>query len=158
MEHAATRKKTSTSRESAANKTKSSPPAREASENLNASAATGTSSEPLKPDSLLPVADPLDQWINRRASAQALRAAQARQVSGRRRFVDPCTCDRDYTTTELEFMRAMHDYKHRSGRMFPTWSEILEVLRALGYRKVPSPTADESGEDASPRRRRKTKS
>jgi hypothetical protein len=31
----------------------------------------------------------------------------------------------------------MQEYKSRSGRMFPTWSEILEVLRALGYRKLP---------------------
>ncbi len=32
-------------------------------------------------------------------------------------------------------MQAMHDYKQRSGRMFPTWSEVLEVLRDLGYEK-----------------------
>jgi hypothetical protein len=35
----------------------------------------------------------------------------------------------------MEFMQAMHDYKKSSGRMFPTWSEILEVLKALGYEK-----------------------
>lgn len=76
------------------------------------------------------------EWVNRRASAQAARASQARQVSGRRRFVDPTTCDREYNPEELEFMRAMHSYKQRSGRMFPTWSEVLEVLRSLGYEKV----------------------
>src|SRR4051794_16756237 len=36
---------------------------------------------------------------------------------------------------ELEFMRAMQDYKLSSGRMFPTWSEVLEVLLSLGYDK-----------------------
>ena len=36
---------------------------------------------------------------------------------------------------EMEFMHAMHDYKQSSGRMFPTWSEVLEVLKALGYQK-----------------------
>jgi hypothetical protein len=36
---------------------------------------------------------------------------------------------------EIEFQRAMEDYKCRSGRQFPTWSEILEVLRGLGYAK-----------------------
>lgn len=36
---------------------------------------------------------------------------------------------------EVEFMKAMQDYKQSSGRMFPTWSEVLEVLRALGYAK-----------------------
>ncbi|MBX6315218.1 MAG: hypothetical protein IRY99_20255 [Isosphaeraceae bacterium] len=78
-------------------------------------------------------------WTDRRASAQASRAAQARQVSGRRRFVDPATCDRDYTAAELEFMQAMQEYKAKSGRMFPTWSEVLEVLRGLGYEKVAPP-------------------
>jgi hypothetical protein len=80
-----------------------------------------------------------EDWTNRRASEQALRAATARQVSGRRRFVDPTTCDRDYSGEELEFMQAMQDYKKSSGRMFPTWSEVLEVLRALGYMKSPGP-------------------
>ncbi len=74
-------------------------------------------------------------WTNRKATAQAVRAATARNSSGRRRFVDPTTCDRDYTIAEREFMQAMHEYKHRSGRMFPTWSEVLEVLRDLGYEK-----------------------
>jgi hypothetical protein len=82
----------------------------------------------------LPVEDGVE-WTNRHASAQATRAAHARQVSGRRRFVDPTTCEREYTLAEMEFMQAMHDYKQSSGRMFPTWSEVLEVLRGLGYEK-----------------------
>jgi hypothetical protein len=82
----------------------------------------------------LPVEDG-QEWANRRASAQATRAANARQVSGRRRFVDPTTCEREYSSSEMEFMQAMHDYKQKSGRMFPTWSEVLEVLRGLGYEK-----------------------
>lgn len=80
------------------------------------------------------------EWVNRRASAQAARASQARQTSGRRRFIDPTTCDRAYSPQELEFMQAMHTYKQRSGRMFPTWSEVLEVLRSLGYEKAEEPT------------------
>jgi hypothetical protein len=79
--------------------------------------------------------DEAREWTDRRATAQALRAASARNTSRRRRFVDPTTCDRDYSMAEREFMQAMHDYKHRSGRMFPTWSEVLEVLRDLGYEK-----------------------
>ncbi len=73
---------------------------------------------------------------SRRTFERATRAAHARNTSGRRRFVDPTTCERDYSEAELEFMRAMQDYKERSGRMFPTWSEVLEVLRSLGYEKV----------------------
>lgn len=75
-------------------------------------------------------------WDDVKASAQATRAAEARRDSGRRRFVDPSTCERDYSAAEMEFLRAMQDYKARSGRMFPTWSEVLEVLKSLGYEKV----------------------
>jgi hypothetical protein len=77
-----------------------------------------------------------EEWINRRATDQAARAANARHQSGRRRCVDPTTCEREYTPAELEFMLAMNEYKRQSGRMFPTWSEVLEVLRDLGYAKT----------------------
>ena len=40
-------------------------------------------------------------------------------------------------------MTAMDDYKRRSGRQFPTWSEVLEVMRSLGYRKVAAPSTIE---------------
>ena len=57
----------------------------------------------------------------------------------RRRHIDPTTCERDYDHQEIEFMTAMDDYKRRSGRQFPTWSEVLEVMRSLGYRQVATP-------------------
>ena len=59
----------------------------------------------------------------------------------RRRQVDPTTCERDYTDEEIIFMKSMDNYKRDNRRPFPTWSEVLEVLRALGYRKVAEPTA-----------------
>lgn len=59
---------------------------------------------------------------------------QPRKVQ-RRRQIDPTTCERDYTGDEIEFMHALDAYKRSSGRMFPTCSEILEVVRGLGYAK-----------------------
>ena len=56
-----------------------------------------------------------------------------RRKTQRRRHIDPTTCERDYSDPEIEFMRAMDDYKRKSGRMFPTCSEVLEVVRDLGY-------------------------
>ena len=53
----------------------------------------------------------------------------------RRRMIDPTTCERDYGPEELEFMQALDRYKRTSGRMFPTCSEVLEVLRSLGYQR-----------------------
>jgi hypothetical protein len=38
-------------------------------------------------------------------------------------------------------MRAMDHYKRENRRPFPTWSEVLEVLYALGYRRVATPIA-----------------
>jgi hypothetical protein len=54
-------------------------------------------------------------------------------------LVDPTTRDRDYSEAELEFIQAMHEYKLASGRMFPTWSEVLKVLRVLGYEQTSRP-------------------
>ena len=48
---------------------------------------------------------------------------------------NPSTCDLDYSKAQLEFMKAIEDYKQSSGRMYPTWSEVLEVLVGLGYEK-----------------------
>ena len=56
------------------------------------------------------------------------------------RTPDLSILDRDVPSDLLEFTRAMQEYKHRSARMFPTWSEVLEVLYSLGYRKVAAPT------------------
>ncbi len=63
-----------------------------------------------------------------------------RRRQDRRRQIDPTTCERDYSTGEIEFMKAMDDYKRKSGRPFPTWSEVLEVVTSLGYRKVAEPS------------------
>ena len=63
------------------------------------------------------------------------RVLQRRVKVNRRRQIDPTTCERDYTPDEIEFMGAMDEYKRRNGRMFPTCSEVLEVIKALGYEK-----------------------
>ena len=78
---------------------------------------------------------------------------QERRKVQRRRQIDPTTCERDYSQDEIEFMQALDQYKRDSGRMFPTCSEILEVIRALGYFKpewiedeiepAPQPTENE---------------
>jgi hypothetical protein len=67
---------------------------------------------------------------------------ERRQEKGeRRRQVDPTTCEKDYSEEEIIFMKAMDQYKRANRRPFPTWSEVLEVLRSLGYRKVEAATA-----------------
>jgi len=60
-----------------------------------------------------------------------------REKVQRRRQIDPTTCERDYNDEEIVFMQALDAYKRASGRMFPTCSEILEVIRSLGYVRMP---------------------
>ena len=91
------------------------------------------------------------------ADGKATRTIERRQKVNRRRQIDPTTCERDYSTEEIEFMNALDDYKRSSGRMFPTCSEVLEVIRALGYEKrdisaspVVDSTVSEAGTDTEP--------
>ena len=87
--------------------------------------------------------------IDRRRSADRRRKENAEEMGSssqpnlerrakvqRRRQIDPTTCERDYSTEEVEFMNSMDEYKRKSGRMFPTCSEVLEVIRELGYVKL----------------------
>lgn len=79
---------------------------------------------------------------------------ERRAKVARRRQIDPTTCERDYSEQEVAFMSALDEYKRKNGRMFPTCSEVLEVIRSLGYVQL-SPAelaqrqalqSDESGE------------
>ncbi len=63
------------------------------------------------------------------------KSSEPRRKAQRRRQIDPTTCERDYSDDEVEFMQAMEAYKRKNGRMFPTCSEVLEVVRSLGYAK-----------------------
>jgi hypothetical protein len=74
------------------------------------------------------------------------RVCERRVKVNRRRQIDPTTCERDYTIDEIEFMNAMEEYKRTSGRMFPTCSEVLEVIKKIGYGKQPAPFVPLSNE------------
>ena len=71
------------------------------------------------------------------------RQGERRAKVPRRRQIDPTTCERDYSNDEIEFMQALDAYKRANGRMFPTCSEVLEVIRNLGYVRVSGGTAIE---------------
>ena len=36
----------------------------------------------------------------------------------------------------LEFIQAIDDYKRHESRPFPSWSEILEIVKGLGYERT----------------------
>jgi len=64
---------------------------------------------------------------------------------GRRRGDDRKSAEEGNMSDEqFEFLMAIDAYKKANTRPFPTWTEVLEVIKALGYRKVaePAPLAE----------------
>ena len=43
------------------------------------------------------------------------------------------------TDEQFEFLMAIEEYKKSNARPFPSWTEVLELIKALGYRKVAEP-------------------
>jgi hypothetical protein len=48
---------------------------------------------------------------------------------------------------QFEFLMAMEEYKRLNAKPFPTWTEVLEVIKALGYSKV-GPSTNSGGHRA----------
>jgi hypothetical protein len=40
---------------------------------------------------------------------------------------------------QFDFLMAIDEYKRKNQKPFPTWTEVLDVIKALGYRKVAEP-------------------
>jgi len=63
-----------------------------------------------------------------------------RRGPGRRRSDDRKSAEEGQMSDEqFEFLMAIDEYKRANARPFPTWTEVLEVIKALGYRKVAEP-------------------
>ena len=43
------------------------------------------------------------------------------------------------TPDQFDFLMAVQEYKRLNDRPFPTWTEVLEIVKAMGYRKVAEP-------------------
>jgi len=60
-----------------------------------------------------------------------------RRGPGRRRSdVRRSAEEGEMTENQLEFVLAVEEYKKVNRRPFPSWTELLDIMRALGYRKV----------------------
>jgi hypothetical protein len=63
-----------------------------------------------------------------------------RRGPGRRLAVDRKSAEEGQMSDEqFEFLMAIDEYKRKNTRPFPTWTEVLDVIKALGYRKVAEP-------------------
>jgi hypothetical protein len=76
----------------------------------------------------------------RRTAATERRSAtglERRRGPGRRRSDDRKSAEEgEMTAEQFEFCMAIQTYKKVNKKMYPTWTEVLEVVRQLGYRKV----------------------
>lgn len=63
-----------------------------------------------------------------------------RRGPGRRRSDERRAAEEgEMTDEQFEFLMAINEYKRVNKRPFPTWTEVLDVMKALGYRKVAEP-------------------
>jgi hypothetical protein len=62
---------------------------------------------------------------------------ERRRGPGRRRSDDRRSAEEgEMTDEQFEFVMAIDTYKRLNNRPFPSWTEVLEVVKQLGYRKV----------------------
>jgi hypothetical protein len=82
------------------------------------------------------------EGLDRRRSISDRRLGlDRRRGPGRRRSDERRAAEEGQMSDEqFEFLMAIDEYKKRNARPFPTWTEVLEVIKALGYRKVAEPT------------------
>jgi hypothetical protein len=60
------------------------------------------------------------------------RRGPGRRLSDERKSAE----EGEMNAEQFEFVMAIETYKKVNKRLYPTWTEVLEVVRQLGYRKV----------------------
>ena len=71
------------------------------------------------------------------ADRRAATGLERRRGPGRRRSDDRKAAEEgEMTAEQFEFCMAIEMYKKLNKRLYPTWTEVLEVINQLGYRKV----------------------
>jgi hypothetical protein len=75
--------------------------------------------------------------VDRRSGADRRSQLDRRRGPGRRRTEYRRAAEEGHMNEEqLEFLKAVDEYKRVNQRSFPTWTEVLDVVLYLGYRKV----------------------
>ena len=71
---------------------------------------------------------------DRRAELNRRRGPGRRRSDARRSAEEGEMSDEQFS-----FLMAINEYKSLNKRPFPTWTEVLDIIHALGYRKVAEP-------------------
>lgn len=86
-----------------------------------------------------PAEDRRNTVVDRRTGFDRRRGAGFRRTEERRAAEEG-----EMNDEQFEFLIAIDQYKRANQRPFPTWTEVLEIIKALGYRKVAEPQSLES--------------
>ena len=77
---------------------------------------------------------------DRRSTIDRREGWDRRRGPGRRRNDDRRAAEEgEMTDEQFEFLQAVDSYKRANNRPFPSFTELLEIVKALGYRKVAEP-------------------
>jgi hypothetical protein len=84
--------------------------------------------------------------MDRRDQTREVESAERRAELDRRRGPGRRRSDARRSAEEGEmneeqfnFLIAINEYKRLNKRPFPTWTEVLDIIHALGYRKIAEP-------------------
>lgn len=77
-------------------------------------------------------AGPERRVAERRDTGLERRRGPGRRLSDDRRSAE----EGEMTPEQFEFVMAIETFKKVNKRLYPTWTEVLEVVQQLGYRKV----------------------
>ena len=69
--------------------------------------------------------------LDRRLGLDRRRGPGRRRSDSRRKAEEG-----EMTEEQFEFIMAINEYKRVNRRPFPSWTEVLDIITALGYRKV----------------------
>ena len=87
--------------------------------------------------------DCTEQWTGKERRTEVVDrrlGLDRRRGPGRLRSDDRKAAEEGHLSDEqFEFLMAINEYKRKNAKHFPTWTEVLELIKALGYRKVAEP-------------------
>ncbi|MDP7030075.1 MAG: hypothetical protein QF733_07640 [Phycisphaerales bacterium] len=97
------------------------------------------SGDQLRPPNPLSVVDRRSGLDRRDMQPDAGTNLERRRGPGRRRtdFLRAAE-EGEMTAEQMLFVQAIDAFKRVNGKTFPTWTDVLEVVRKLGYRKTMS--------------------
>lgn len=74
------------------------------------------------------------QCVDRRSGLERRRGPGRRRTDTRRAAEEG-----EMNEEQFAFLQAVNEYKRVNNKPFPTWTEVLDIVLAMGYRKVAPP-------------------